>query len=67
MQNTENVKKPHTSAAVKNRYNKKAYDHIGLIVKKGEKDVIKARAAALGVSVNEYINSLIKADMERDS
>ena len=63
----DSVKKPHTSAEVKNRYNKKAYDQIGLVVKKGQKEIIKARASALGMSVNEYINSLIRADLETNS
>lgn len=56
-------RKTHTSAAVKNRYNAKAYDRIALVVKKGDKDRIKQRAAALGVSVNEYITKMIYSDL----
>ncbi len=59
---TEN-KKPHTSAEVKNRYNSKAYDRIGLMVYKGEKEKIKRRAESLGLSVSAYINSLIENDI----
>ena len=51
-----------TSAAVKNRYARKAYDRILLQVKKGKKDQIQRRAELLGLSVNGYINSLIDRD-----
>lgn len=57
-------KKPHTSAEVKNRYNEKAYDRIGLMVYKGEKDKVKQRAESLGLSVSGYINMLIGNDIE---
>lgn len=52
-----------TSAAVKNRYNMKAYDRINFTVPKGEKEKIKARADSLGESVNGYILRLIREDM----
>lgn len=57
-------KKTHTSAKVKNRYNAKSYDRIGIMVYKGEKEKIKQRADALGLSVNAYVNMLISKDME---
>lgn len=45
-----------TSAEVKNRYNKKKYDRINLIVKKGEKERIQQEAKTKGyTSVNSYI------------
>ncbi len=45
-----------TSATVKNRYNKKNYDRISLILKKGEKERIQQQAKAKGYeSVNSYI------------
>jgi predicted DNA binding CopG/RHH family protein len=47
-----------------NRYMKEKYDRIGLMVPKGRKDEIKEQAASRGMSVNEYINRLIEADME---
>lgn len=53
-----------TSAAVKNKWNDKAYDRINLTVPKGQKDVIKEFAEANGESVNGYINRLIFSDME---
>ena len=52
---------PQTRAT--NKYHKKAYDSINLIVKKGEKEIIKTRADQLGKSVNQYISDLIKKDM----
>ena len=57
-----------TSAAVKNRYNDKAYDRINLTVPKGEKEVIKAHAEKHdGGSVNGFIQRAIKETMERDN
>lgn len=44
-----------TSAAVKNRYNDKAYDRIALVVVKGRKDEIRAAAERAGLSLNAYI------------
>lgn len=56
--------KPRTSAAVKNRYAAKAYDRVGLIVPKGRKADIEARAQVVaGGSVNAYIGALIRADL----
>lgn len=52
---------PQTRAT--NKYHKKAYDRINLIVKKGEKEIIKTRADQLGKNVNLYISDLIKKDM----
>ena len=57
-----------TSAAVKNRYNAKAYDRITIVVKKGEKEVIKAHAEKFdGGSVNAFIQRAIAETMERDN
>lgn len=55
-----------TSAAVKNRYNDKAYDRINLTVPKGQKDVIKAHAEAHGESVNAFILRAIQTTMQND-
>ena len=52
-----------TSATVKNRYNAKAYDRIQLVVPKGIKQAIEARAKSKGESVNGLINALLRADM----
>lgn len=48
-----------TSAAVKNRWNDKAYDRINLTVPKGQKEIIKAHAEANGESVNGFIQRVI--------
>lgn len=53
-----------TSAAVKNKYNEKAYDRIALIVKKGQKEIIKAQAEKQGLSINAYITKLIEKDID---
>lgn len=54
-----------TSTASKNKYNAKAYDQLRVNVKKGERDKIKAYAESKGMSLNGYINDLIKKDMEQ--
>lgn len=46
------------------RYNKKAYDRIDVIVKKGQRDVIKAFAASQGKSLNRFICDAIQYQME---
>lgn len=61
------MKKTKTSAAVKNRWNEKAYDRINLTVPKGEKEIIRAYAEANGESVNGYINRLIAEDMKKNN
>ena len=56
-----------TSAAVKNRYNDKAYDRINLTVPKGDKEIIKAHAEKHdGGSVNGFIQRAIKETMQKD-
>jgi predicted DNA binding CopG/RHH family protein len=45
----------------------KAYDRINLTVPKGDKEKIKAHAESKGMSVNSYINDLIKEDMKKGS
>lgn len=44
-----------------NEYKKKNYDRMELLVPKGEKAVIKEKAAAAGQSVNEFVYSAVKA------
>jgi uncharacterized protein (DUF1778 family) len=55
-----------TSAAVKNRYNDKAYDRINLVVPKGQKDIIKAYAESKGESLNGFINRAINEAMKKE-
>ena len=54
-----------TSAEVKERYNKKAYEDIRLRVKKGQKEKIQARADELQKSSNGYIVDLIEDDLKK--
>lgn len=49
--------------AYKNRYIKEHYDRINFAIPKGEKDKIKATAARMGVSINEYLFMLVCADI----
>lgn len=47
------------------RYNKKAYDRIDLIVKKGQRQIIKDFAASQGKSLNRFICDAIEAEMNK--
>ena len=46
------------------KYNAKAQDQMKVIVKKGQRDIIKAYAESRGMSLNGYINTLIREDMK---
>lgn len=48
-----------------NRYSKKAYDDVRVRVKKGQKEIIQARAAELNKSINGYIVDLIEDDIKK--
>ena len=56
-----------TSIKVKERYNKKAYDDIRFRVKKGQKEIIQARADSLGKSVNSYLVDLVEQDLATEA
>lgn len=45
------------------RYNKKAYDRINVIVKKGQRQLIKDFAASQGKSLNRFICDAIEYQM----
>lgn len=47
------------------RYNKKAYDRINVIVKKGQREVIKDFAASQGKSLNRFICDAIESEMRK--
>ena len=47
------------------RYNKKAYDRINVIVKKGQRQIIKDFAAAQGKSLNKFICEAIEHQMKQ--
>lgn len=55
-----------TSAAVKNRYNCKAYDRIAVVVPKGRKAIIQAAAEKSGLSLSAYIVKAIERQMSAD-
>ena len=48
------------------RYNKKAYDRINLIVRKGQRQIIKDFAAAQGKSLNRFICDAIEEQMNKE-
>ena len=45
------------------RYNKKAYDRINIIVKKGQRQIIKDFAASQGKSLNRFVLDAIEYQM----
>lgn len=47
------------------RYNKKAYDRIDLVVKKGQRQIIKDFAASQGKSLNRFICDAIEAEINK--
>ena len=50
-----------------NKYKKNNYDRIEITVPKGQRGVFQAHAAALGESVNGFINRAINQTMEQDA
>lgn len=55
-------RKTYTSPAVKNRWNKKHYDKLSFICKKGGGEMIKSLAKEKGMSMSAYIVYLIRQD-----
>ncbi len=47
-----------------NNYIKEKYDRIGLTLPKGEKERIKEAASKKNMSINEFIYSIIKKELE---
>ena len=47
------------------RYNKKSYDRINIIVKKGQRQVIKDYAASQGKSLNRFICDLVDSELNK--
>ena len=47
------------------RYNKKTYDRINIIVKKGQREVIKNFAAQQGKSLNRFVLDAVEAEMNK--
>jgi len=55
-----------TSAAVTNRYQKKKYDRVVILVSKGNKDELKEYAETQGESLNAFIKRAIQETIEND-
>ena len=49
------------------KYSAKAYDQVKVLVKKGEREKLKAHAESKGESLNGFINRAIKETIERDN
>ena len=47
------------------RYNKKAYDRINIIVKKGQREIIKEFASKQGKSLNRFVLDAVEAEMNK--
>lgn len=47
------------------RYNKKAYDRINIIVRKGQRQIIKDAAASQGKSLNRFALDAVEAETKR--
>lgn len=48
------------------KWNEKAYDRIELRVKKGEKQSVLDHAAAMGESLNQFLNRAVANQIEAD-
>lgn len=48
------------------KYRKKVYEQIQVNVKSGKKDIIKEYATKAGFSINNYINTAIDRQLEKD-
>ena len=46
----------------KNNFGREHYERINLVVPKGMKDIIKALASSKGMSVNAYMQDLVRKD-----
>ncbi len=55
------------NTAYKNKYNLEKYDRINVTFNKGDKEKIKEKADALGISINAYIRNLIMDDINHGS
>lgn len=55
-----------TSAAVTNRYQKKKYDRVVILVPKGNKDELKEYADQQGESLNAFVKRAIQETIEND-
>ena len=44
-------------------YKREKYDRMELLLPKGRKEILKKKAKAAGVSMSEYINSLLEKEL----
>ena len=51
------------STRAKNKYNAANYDSLRIVVPKGRKQAVEARARERGESVNGLVNALLRTDM----
>ena len=58
---------PKANQRAVNKYVKNNYDRINVTMPKGKKEIIQDCAAAVGQSVNAYINTAIDEKMARDN
>lgn len=49
------------------RYNKKAYDRIDVVVKKGQRQIIKDYATSQGKTLNRFIVDAIEYQMNKEN
>lgn len=61
----ETTRKTKTSSAVKDRYNKKAYDVIMVRVPKGMGEAFKHKCAELGVSQAQIIKQAVEGFLSK--
>lgn len=59
-------KKTDSRTTAKNAHKKANYDRLEIILPLGWKDRIKEISSTMGISVNDYVGRLIKADLEQD-
>ena len=48
----------------KRAFNEKAYDRLAITIPKGRKGAVEAHARLRGLSLNGYVNELIRVDMD---
>lgn len=47
----------------KNNYNREKYDRINLVLQKGQKSLLQGICDEMGISINDYIKTLIREDL----
>ena len=55
------MEKGKASTRAKNKYNASNYDNIRVVVPKGRKAIIEAKAKEAGVSINSVVNEALRA------